>query len=436
MRIAIFGLGYVGTVCASCLAREGHSVIGVDLNPQKVSLINRGQSPIMEPGLSSILAEQVRSGRLKATDSPSAALQSSELTFVCVGTPSSSNGSVDLSSIHRVTTDLASYLKTTNSHPILAYRSTLPPGTMEGTVIPLLSRTSRKNPGHAFSVAYNPEFLREGSSIADFYSPPRLVLAATDSIALTRLSELYAFLPLTPTVTSFKTAETIKYIDNAFHSLKIAFANEAGRLATRLGIDSSELLHLFSQETKLNISSAYLKPGFAFGGSCLPKDLRALVRIARDNDVSTPVLAAILHSNTVHIQAAADFIYKSRPTGVGIFGIAFKPGTDDLRESPSVALAELLLAKGIPTRIFDPSVNLSSLHGANMAFLLEHLPHISRLLVHHPQDIFSADLIVLAHPADAIRDIIYKSAADKIILDLVHTLSSPYPAGATYVRIS
>ena len=381
MRISIFGMGYVGTVSAGCLANDGHKVIGVDPVPAKVELINAGRSPIIEEAIGDLIATNVREGRLRATCDQGEAVRESELSFVCVGTPSQVNGNLDLTHIRRVCEQIGESLKEKSARHTVVVRSTILPDTMRGIVIPVLEERSGKKAGTDFGVCNNPEFLREGSAVKDFHSPPRTVIGESDRASGDMLASLYANLDAPLIRTSLEIAEMVKYVDNCWHALKIGFANEIGDVCKVLSIDSHAVMDIFCQDKKLNISPAYLKPGFAFGGSCLPKDLRALTYTAKAHDVELPIMTSILPSNELQVARGLQLVVESGNKRVGILGFSFKAGTDDLRESPMIELIERLIGKGYDLRIFDKNVNLASLIGANRDFILNHIPHISRLMV-------------------------------------------------------
>jgi len=381
LRISVFGLGYVGTVSAGCLARHGHQVIGVDLARTKIDLINAGHSPIIEAEIGEIIADEVKSGRLWATDNQNEAICQTELSFVCVGTPSQPNGNLDLTYIRRVCELIGKALKNKPARHTVVIRSTILPGTMHGIVIPMLEEYSGKKAGEGFGVCNNPEFLREGSAVKDFNSPPKTVIGQFDAASGDLLASLYAKLDAPLIRTDLETAEMVKYVDNSWHALKIGFANEIGNLCKALSVDGHAVMNIFCQDKKLNISPAYLSPGFAFGGSCLPKDLRALAYKAKMHDLELPILNGILPSNELQIAKGVRLIMEKGQKRIGILGFSFKAGTDDLRESPMIEVIERLIGKGYDVRIFDRNVKLASLVGANRDFILNRIPHISRLMV-------------------------------------------------------
>ena len=362
MNIAVFGLGYVGAVTAACLADDGHHVIGVDPSDVKRDPISRGDSPIVEPGLGELISRAVDDGRLTVTDDYRKAVGNSDLAFICVGTPSLPNGSLNLGYVENVASEIGAALAERSDRFTVVLRSTVLPGTTKELVIPALEAASGKSAGDGFGVAFYPEFLRESTAIDDYREPPKIVVAATDDITLARVEDLNE--PLEPPTTrvTFETAEMVKYVDNTWHALKVGFANEVGRFAKAVGTDSHEVMDVFSMDTKLNISSKYLRPGFAFGGSCLPKDLRALSHAARELDLDLPIVTSVIPSNTQHIAEAFEMIARHGSKKVAVLGLSFKPGTDDLREAPMVELVERLIGKGFDVRICDPAVQFAALH--------------------------------------------------------------------------
>ena len=381
MRISVLGLGYVGTVSAGCFAKDGHEVIGVDPVPAKVDLINRGQSPIIEAEIGDIIASAAKAGRLRAAEDVAEAIQSSDLSFVCVGTPSQPNGNLDLRYIRRVCEQIGQSLRTKPERHTVVIRSTVLPGTMRDIVLPVLEEGSGKKAGTGFDLCHNPEFLREGSAVKDFNFPPVTVIGELNPTGGDRLASLYARLEAPMVRTDLETAEMLKYVNNSWHALKIGFANEIGNVCKALQIDAHQVMKIFCQDTKLNISPAYLLPGFAFGGSCLPKDLRALAYKAKQHDLQLPILSSILPSNEVQVNRGLQMIMDKGHKRIGVLGFSFKAGTDDLRESPVIEVIERLLGKGYDLRIYDQNVSLASLVGANRDFILNRIPHISRLMV-------------------------------------------------------
>ncbi|MGC2528178.1 MAG: nucleotide sugar dehydrogenase, partial [Candidatus Acidiferrum sp.] len=371
----------VGTVSAGCLAQQGHEVVGVDPVRTKVDLINAGQSPIIEAEIGEIIAETVKTGGLRATGNQDEAINQTELSFVCVGTPSQANGNLDLSYIRRVCELIGKALKNKSARHTVVIRSTILPGTMHQIVIPTLEESSGKKAGDDFGVCNNPEFLREGSAVMDFNFPPKTVIGEFDRASGELLASLYAKLDAPFIRTDLETAEMVKYVDNSWHALKIGFANEIGNLCKSFSIDAHEVMKIFCQDKKLNISPAYLTPGFAFGGSCLPKDLRALAYKAKMHDLQLPIMTAILPSNELQVARGLQLITEKKHKKIGVLGFSFKAGTDDLRESPMIEVIERLIGKGFDLRIFDKNVNMASLVGANRDFILNRIPHISRLMV-------------------------------------------------------
>jgi len=426
MRVSVLGLGYVGCVSATCLATRGHSVIGVDVNSAKVDLVNRGESPIVEPGLGPLLARAVSAGNLRATSDAAEAILTSDVTLVSVGTPSRANGSLDLEHVIDVVRQIAHVLKRREDYHVVAIRSTVLPGTLDGVVLPLLREESGKEPGRDFGLCSNPEFLREGSALGDYDNPPYTIVGALDERSADSLGRLYADLAAPLLVTPMRTAEMVKYVSNAFHALKVTFANEIGQLCKAQQIDSHAVMDLFVQDTQLNISAKYLRPGLAFGGSCLPKDLRALVHRAKSLDLDLPVLNSILPSNDSHLAHAFNLIEKAGAREVGILGLSFKGGTDDLRESPLVRLAERLLGKGYELRIFDRNVLLSRLTGANKAYLEQTLPHISRLLVADAEDVLQhAKTLVVGNNDPSFSDTLAGVDRECTVIDFVRLGAQP-----------
>ena len=420
MKIAVFGLGYVGVVSAACLARDGHSVVGVDPNALKVDFLRQGKSPIVEPGLEDLIAAVVEAGRLIASSNYAAAVAQSEVILVCVGTPGQVNGSLDLTYVRRVVQQIGEQLAAVGGYRVVVIRSTLLPGSMQSVVIPMLEESSGGKAGKDFGVCINPEFLREGTAIYDYDHPPKTVVGASDERDAALVRELYAALSAPVIMTDLRTAEMIKYVDNSWHALKVTFANEIGRLSKAMGIDGRLVMRFFCTDTKLNVSSAYLRPGFAFGGSCLPKDVRALTYQGRLLDVDTPVLGSILASNQLHIAHALSMIQATGRRRVGLLGLSFKEGTDDLRESPIVTLAEQLIGKGYELLVYDQNVRLASLLGANREYILNHIPHIGRLMVDRPEQLLEhAEVLVVASASAEFAELLRRPPAGKRLIDLV-----------------
>ena len=428
MRISIFGLGYVGAVSAGCLAADGHTVIGVDPNATKVKLINDGVTPIIEKDVGEIIAKAVAEKRLWATTKVDDAINDSELSIVCVGTPSERNGSLDLRYIRSSCEEIGQVLRNKSSWHNVTIRSTILPGTMRNVIIPMLEESSGKKAGVDFGICNNPEFLREGTAVYDYRNPPKTVIGEIDARSGDVLTGLYAHLQAPLIRTSVETAEMVKYVDNVWHAVKVAFANEIGNICKPLSIDSHEVMGIFCQDTKLNLSPYYLKPGFAFGGSCLPKDLRALSYQAKALDLDLPLLASVIPSNEVQIDRAFKLISDRNVKKISILGFSFKEGTDDLRESPVVELIERLIGKGADLRLYDKNVSLAALTGANRDYILNHIPHISRLMVDNLQiAVDHADLIIIGNKAPEFVEWIDKIPADKHIIDLVRIAKSVRP---------
>jgi GDP-mannose 6-dehydrogenase len=421
MRISIFGLGYVGAVSAGCLASDGHDVIGVDPNRTKVDLINRGVSPIVEKDIGEMIGKAVAEGRLRATTVVQDAVRASDLSLICVGTPSQLNGNLDLKYVRRVCEEIGAALRDKSAFHVVVARSTMLPGSMRNVVIPTLEAASGKKAGVEFGVCNNPEFLREGTAVYDYYHPPKTVIGETDRKAGDILVGLYAGLDAPLVRTDVETAEMVKYADNNWHALKVAFANEIGNISKAVGIDGRKVMEIFCQDTKLNLSPYYMKPGFAFGGSCLPKDVRALTYKARSLDIDVPVLNAILPSNERQVRKAIDMIVDKGSRKVGVLGFAFKAGTDDLRESPMVEVVEYLIGKGYELRLYDRNVSLAALTGANRDYILNHIPHISRLMVDRMQDVTEfADVIVVGNGSAEFREVPSSLRAGQVVVDFVH----------------
>ncbi|HEV8106607.1 MAG TPA: UDP-glucose/GDP-mannose dehydrogenase family protein, partial [Burkholderiales bacterium] len=381
MKISVLGLGYVGAVSAACLARDGHEVIGVDPERTKVDLINAGKTPIIEKDVGPIIATQVAAGKLRASTELAHAVRHTDLSLVCVGTPSLPNGGIDLKYVRRVCEEIGRTLAAHPGAPVIVMRSTMLPGTMREVVIPTLEKFSGKRAGEEFGVCINPEFLREGTAVQDYYHPPKTVIGEMNRASGDLLASLYAAMPGPMIRSDIETAEMVKYADNAWHALKVGFANEIGNLCKGVGVDAHRVMDIFCQDRKLNLSPYYLKPGFAFGGSCLPKDVRALLYKAKTLDLSLPILSSILPSNALQIERGLQAVIEKGGRKIGILGFSFKAGTDDLRESPMVELAERLIGKGYELRVYDRNVSLAAVHGANRDYILNKIPHISRLMV-------------------------------------------------------
>lgn len=431
MRIGIMGLGYVGVVSACCLAKAGHQVIGVDPEPVKVDLINSGFSPIVEKDIPAMLKEQVEAGRLRATtEMDDEGLRLCDLYFVCVGTPSRVNGGIDLTYVRRVCEQIGGMLVNHDVAPVVVLRSTMLPGTIREVVIPTLEEHSGKQAGADFGVCINPEFLREGTAVYDYYHPPVTVIGELGPASGNVLARLYTDTSGPLVRTDIETAEMVKYADNAWHALKVGFANEIGNVCKGLGVDGHAVMDIFCKDTKLNLSRYYLKPGFAFGGSCLPKDLRALLYKAKTLDLSLPILASILPSNQLQIERGIQAVVDKGEKKVGILGFSFKAGTDDLRESPVVELAERLLGKGYDLRIYDRNVSIASIRGANRDYILNHIPHISRLMLPNMSDVLEhARTIVIGNAAEEFRDLPMRLEYGQSIIDFVRICDTRSIAG-------
>jgi GDP-mannose 6-dehydrogenase len=412
-------LGYVGTVSAACLARE-HDVIGVDPNPVKVDLVNQAKSPIVEKGLDELIEKAVGSGRLRATRSARDAVSQTELSLVCVGTPSRSNGSLDLQYLERVCRDIGEAIASDKGFHTVVIRSTVLPGTMREVVIPTLEAASGKKAGQGFGICSNPEFLREGTAVHDYDHPPKTVIGKADDVSGEKLASLYSKLPAPLIMTDVATAEMVKYVDNVWHALKVDFANEIGNICKAVGLDGHQVMDIFCKDTKLNLSPYYMKPGFAFGGSCLPKDVRALTYCAKTLDLDLPVLTSILRSNERQIERGIEMVMGSPGKRVGVLGFSFKAGTDDLRESPIVTLIEHLIGKGYELKLYDRNVSLARLTGANKAYIEQHVPHLARLMVDSIDEIFAhADTIVVGNADPQFAEAVGRASDRQVVVDLV-----------------
>ena len=420
MKVAVFGLGYVGSVSAASFAADGHDVVGVDVNPDKVAAVTSGRSPIVEPGLDALLERSVAAGRLRATTSTAEAVAESDLSLICVGTPSRKNGSLDLKYLIRVCEQIGDALKQKATYHVVVVRSTVLPGTTHGHVIPTLEAHSGKKYGEGFGVAVNPEFLREGTALKDFQHPPLTLVGHNHASDAAPTKALYDGIEAPLYSTSIRVAEMMKYTSNAWHAVKVVFANEIGNLCKRVGIDSHEVMDIFCRDEKLNISPYYLKPGFAFGGSCLPKDVRALQYRAREVDLEMPLINALLGSNQLQIRHALDQIVETGKKRIGILGFSFKAGTDDLRESPMVILGEALLGKGYELCIYDRNVSMARLMGANKEYIEQQIPHLSRHLCDSVDDVIArSDVIVIGNGAPEFSDAVARCRPDQTIIDLV-----------------
>jgi GDP-mannose 6-dehydrogenase len=420
MRVSVFGLGYVGSVSAANFAADGHEVVGVDVHQEKVRAINEGRSPIVEPGLGELLAEGAASGRLRATTSTEEAVRDTDVSLICVGTPSRKNGSLDLSYLVRVAEQIGSALKNKPDYHVVVVRSTVLPGTTHDKVIPALEASSGKKYGEGFGVAVNPEFLREGTALKDFRQPPLTLVGHNHAADAAPTKALYDHIDAPLFSTSIRVAEMMKYTSNTWHAVKVVFANEIGNLCKRVGIDSHEVMEIFCQDDKLNLSPYYLKPGFAFGGSCLPKDVRALQYRAKEVDLEMPMINSVLNSNRLQVQHAIDQIVETGKKKIGLLGFSFKAGTDDLRESPLVILAEALLGKGYEICIYDKNVSLARLVGANKQYIEEQIPHLSRHLCQSTDDVIEkSEVIVVGNGSAEFSEAVTRCRPDQTVIDLV-----------------
>lgn len=431
MKISIFGLGYVGAVSLACLARDGHEVIGVDIDQTKLDLIRDGKTPVVEEGMVDLMQSVVASGRVSVTTDSVHAVLNSDISLVCVGTPSASNGSQDQGAVLRLAESMGQAIREKGTPHVVVFRSTLVPGTVEDVLRPIIESGSGKKDGEGFHLCFQPEFLREGSSIRDYDKPPFTVVGANHAYPIERLQALFGHLPCKFLETSVRSAEMMKYCCNNFHALKITFANETARLCEALGVNPFEVMDLVCQDTQLNISRAYLTPGFAFGGSCLPKDLRATTYLAKRHDVEIPMLAGIMPSNRNHVDVAVQKVLDTGKRRIGFVGLSFKTGTDDLRESPLVTLAEQLIGKGLQLHFYDPEVNLSRLLGANRRFIETHLPHIGELMKEDLEQVVAeADVIVVGlNDKEVFRRLGVLVRPDQTVLDIVNIPRELRPAG-------
>jgi GDP-mannose 6-dehydrogenase len=421
MQVAVVGLGYVGAVTAACLAEAGATVVGVDRDPRKVASLNAGRGPVLEPRLDELVAGNLAAGRLRGTTDLAEALDGTDVSLVCVGTPSQSNGNIDVGHVERVAEEIGAQIGTMDHDHVVVFRSTMLPNTTELELTPILEASSGRTAGEDFGVAYCPEFLRESTAVDDFFDPPLTVIGAGDEASADAVSSLLDFLEAPVHTVPLSQAEAVKYACNAFHATKITFANEIARFCDSAGVDGRRVMDLVTEDRRLNISTAYLKPGFAFGGSCLPKDLRALVHRARSLDLDLPMLSGLLPSNDQHLREAVRWVLDHGARSVAMLGLTFKPGTDDLRESPLVELAETLLGKGIEISIYDPVVGIDRLVGTNLAFAEERLPHLCRMLVASPEEALAdADVAIVGTRADDLIPAL-RARPTEAILDLVGT---------------
>jgi GDP-mannose 6-dehydrogenase len=432
MRVSVLGLGYVGCVSAACLARDGHDVIGVDVNPVKVGHINEGHTPIIEERIGDIIRDVVAAGKLRATTDTVRAIAESDVSLVCVGTPSRPNGSLELDYVERVCAEIGAALAGKKQRHVVVIRSTVLPGTMRGLVIPTLEKHSGLAAGTGFGICFNPEFLREGSSVYDYDNPPKLVIGTDVAADAEKVRALYEGIETRTIVTRLEVAEMVKYVDNTYHALKVCFGNEIGNICKEIGVDSHEVMDIFCSDTKLNISPLYFKPGFAFGGSCLPKDVRALRYRATGLDLKAPVIASILDSNEYQIQRGLSLILRRGKKNVGVLGFSFKAGTDDLRESPIVMLIETLLGKGYKLKIYDSNVSVARLVGANKEYIEKHIEHISSLMTDSIEELVAfADVIVIGNKSDEFARVLPMLSERHHVIDFVR-IADRVTTKATY----
>jgi GDP-mannose 6-dehydrogenase len=440
VKISIFGLGYVGSVSAGCLAALGHEVTGVDVNPIKVDMINAGQSPVIEAGLEDLIAQGAETGHLRADTSANAAIANSDLSLICVGTPSDdANGSLDLTYVERVCREIGQALAKKETYHVVIVRSTILPGSTEERVIPILENASGGKAGRDFGIAFNPEFLREGTAVRDFYHPPFTLIgqmgdeSTGGQLVSTTVADLYSGIDAPLLTVPLKVAEMVKYANNAFHALKVAFANEIGNICKRQNIDSHQVMSVFCRDDKLNISPAYLKPGFAFGGSCLPKDLRALLYLGRHLDLHLPVLEAILPSNEMQIRIGLDMIAQTGKRKVGVLGFSFKAGTDDLRHSAQVELIERLIGKGYQVRLFDRNVSLARLQGTNKTYIEREIPHIATLMCASVEEVLAeSEVVVIGNRDESFASALENPSRNPIVIDLVRIMEHVTSADGRY----
>lgn len=432
MQVVVVGLGYVGSVCSACLASRGHHVTGVDTSAWKVGCIARGESPIVERGLDDLIAESVRAGRLGATTEIASAMPGAEVVLVCVGTPSAEDGSLDLTHVKRACGEVGAALASSGTFTTVVMRSTMLPGSVEDELIPVLEAASGRRAREDFGVAYNPEFLREGTAVADFFGAEVTAIGAGDARSAAALGALYEGIG-EHVVLPLRTAETLKYVNNAFHALKVTFANEIGRLCKREGVDSHEVMRLFCRDTRLNLSPYYLKPGFAFGGSCLPKDLRALQSRVNQHGLDLPLLRSVLPSNELHVEEAVRLIERLRGRRVGVLGLSFKAGTDDLRESPILRVIGTLVGKGYSVLLHDPHIDMERVLGSNRRFVENEVPYLpERLRSDLDEVIAGSDVVVVAHGAPEYRAIGGRIRPGQALVDLVHAVDPASLAGGEY----
>ncbi len=436
MRISLFGLGYVGTVSAACLAVLGHDVIGVDVNQRKLDTLRSGRAPVIEPGLDAVVAEAIESGRLEVTGDVPEAVTRSEVSMVCVGTPNRANGSLDLAAVEHVCRQIGDAIESASGYHTIVIRSTVLPGTVRDRVIPVIEAASGKLAGEGFGIVMNPEFLRETSAVADFFGPSVTVIGELDERSGSVVERIYRKVDAPVVRVPLETAEMVKYANNAFHATKVTFANEIGNLAKAHGVDGRDVMEILCRDDQLNISTAYLRPGYAFGGSCLPKDTRALVYRAKEKDVESPLLASLLPSNEIHTRRAIEFVERSGLKKVAVLGLSFKAGTDDVRESPMVPLVETLVGRGYEISVYDEEVRLSKLVGSNKTYLEQEIPHIANLMISDlGRAVTENDVIVIGNGAAAFRAVPAKLRSDQVLIDLVGLEGGAAATGARYEGI-
>jgi len=437
LSVSVFGLGYVGSVSAACFASMGHKVMGVDVSRAKVEMMDSGRTPIIEARMSELVAEAHRAGLLSATIDATTAVLNSEVSFVCVGTPSLKNGKLDLSHIEHVAREIGAAIGQKKSPHVFVLRSTVLPGTTETVVLPILEKESGKRCGEDFIVCYNPEFMREGSAVADFLNPPYTILGASDTHHLARLRALYQDTPGTLYETTISVAEMVKYFSNCYHALKVGFANEMGTMCKHLGVDAHAVTKIFTSDTKLNISPAYLSPGFAFGGSCLPKDLRAITYKAKELDLKLPLLESLMPSNAEHVDRAVEMVMSTGKKKIAQLGLSFKAGTDDLRESPQVQLIKRLMGEGLEVKVWDEDVSLGRLAGANRQYIEEVIPHIGSVLSADLESVLStAEVVILGNKSASKDRLATRLRPEQIVIDLIHLDQTRRPEGVnTYEGI-
>jgi GDP-mannose 6-dehydrogenase len=440
MKVSVLGLGYVGCVSAACLSNMGHSVIGLDVDPRKLEPLRQGRSPIVEPGLGELVQKGVSEGRLSVTEDYAKAIGESEISLVCVGTPSTESGNPNLEYTKRVCAQVGEILRRKSDFHTMVFRSTIPPGTVETELLPILERESGKKEGDGLGALFNPEFLREASAVQDFYHPPKIVVGerTPGSRAGDELIRLCKGIDAPLVRTEIRVAEMVKYADNCFHALKVCFGNEIGNLAKAMGVsDSHKVMEIFCLDRQLNLSPYYLKPGFAFGGSCLPKDVRAMVRKAHELGVKSPVIESLMPSNQVQVQRAIQLIRETGKRKVGVLGMSFKSGTDDLRESPIIQVVSTLIGKGYELCIYDRNISWDALFGSNLGFLKHELPYAERLKAKTVDDVVErSEVIVVANGAEEFRAALRSMRQDQVVIDLVRITDDPGEARGKYVGIS